>query len=121
LDATRDLHRHGQGPLSYHGLLHFRPADQLAAHRVTIHNATQISTDGIYLHELDETVSAQGNSNTSHRCLNLNGANAKWFMDFSEPGDVVEVRNTGGPPLQLAHNGDWTLPWEQWHKGSALS
>jgi hypothetical protein len=42
-------------------------------------------------------------------------------MDFSEPGDVVEVRNTGGPPLQLAHNGDWTLPWEQWHKGSALS
>jgi lipoprotein-anchoring transpeptidase ErfK/SrfK len=55
-------------------------------------------------------VSAQGNSSTSHRCLNLNGANAKWFMDFSEPGDVVEVRNTGGPPLQLAHNGDWTLP-----------
>lgn len=66
-------------------------------------------------------MSAQSNSNTSHRCLNLNGANAKWFMDFSEPGDVVEVRNTGGPPLQLAHNGDWTLPWEQWHKGSALS
>jgi lipoprotein-anchoring transpeptidase ErfK/SrfK len=97
------------------------PINSRLGYRVTIHNATQISTDGIYLHQLDETVWAQGNTNTSHGCLNLNGANAKWFMDFSEPGDVVEVRNTGGPPLQLAQNGDWTLPWEQWRKGSALS
>jgi hypothetical protein len=37
------------------------------------------------------------------------------------PGDVVEIRNTGGPPQKLEHNGDWTVPWEKWRKGSALA
>ena len=34
------------------------------------------------------------------------------------PGDVVEVRNTGGPPLQLWQNGDWTVPWDQWRRAA---
>ena len=72
------------------------------------------------MHQLDATVWAQGNTNPSHGCLNLNADNAKWFYDFSVPGDVVEVRNTGGPPLALQQNGDWTVPWDQWRKGSAL-
>jgi hypothetical protein len=37
------------------------------------------------------------------------------------PGDVVEVHNTGGPPLKVSQNGDWTVPWAEWRKGSALS
>ncbi|GAB3020937.1 hypothetical protein MBOU_29320 [Mycobacterium bourgelatii] len=97
------------------------PRNSRLGYRETINYATRISTDGIYLHQLDSTVWAQGNTNTSHGCLNLNGANAKWFYDFSVPGDVVEVRNTGGPPLKLAQNGDWTLSWDQWRQGSALS
>jgi hypothetical protein len=24
------------------------------------------------------------------------------------------VRNTGGQPLQLWQNGDWSVPWDQW-------
>src|SRR6201995_778024 len=96
------------------------PKNSRLGYRETINYATKISTDGIYLHELDATVWAQGNTNTSHGCLNLNADNAKWFYDFSVPGDVVEVRNSGGPPLQLAQNGDWTLSWDQWRKGSAL-
>ena len=63
---------------------------------MTIRYATRISADGIYLHQLNETVWAQGNTDTSHGCLNLNGDNAQWFYNFSVPGDVVEVRNTGG-------------------------
>jgi lipoprotein-anchoring transpeptidase ErfK/SrfK len=97
------------------------PKNSRLGYRETINYATRISTDGIYLHQLDATVWAQGNTDTSHGCLNLNGDNAKWFYDFSIPGDVVEVRNTGGPPLTLAQNGDWTVPWDQWRKGSALS
>ncbi len=97
------------------------PKNSRLGYRETINYATRISTDGIYLHQLDATVWAQGNTNTSHGCLNLNGDNAKWFYDFSMPGDVVEVRNTGGPPLTLAQNGDWTIPWDQWRKGSALN
>jgi lipoprotein-anchoring transpeptidase ErfK/SrfK len=97
------------------------PINSRLGYRESIKYATRISTDGIYLHELDSTVWAQGNTDTSHGCLNLNADNATWFYGFSQPGDVVEVRNTGGPPLQIAQNGDWTLPWDQWLKGSALS
>lgn len=95
------------------------PKNSRLGYRETINYATKISTDGIYLHELDATVWAQGHRDTSHGCLNLNADNAKWFYDFSIPGDVVEVRNSGGPPLTLAQNGDWTLSWDQWRKGSA--
>jgi lipoprotein-anchoring transpeptidase ErfK/SrfK len=90
-------------------------------YRTTVPYATRISIDGIYLHQLNSTVWAQGNTNVSHGCLNLNGENAVWFFNFSVPGDIVEVRNTGGPPLQLWQNGDWSVPWDQWRKGSALN
>ena len=96
------------------------PKNSRLGYRETINYATRISIDGIYMHQLDATVWAQGNTDTSHGCLNLNADNAKWFYGFSVPGDVVEVRNTGGPPLALQHNGDWTVPWDQWRKGSAL-
>ncbi|OBH56913.1 Ig-like domain-containing protein [Mycobacterium sp. E2479] len=96
------------------------PKNSRLGYRETINWATKISSDGIYLHELEATVWAQGHRDTSHGCLNLNADNAKWFYDFSVPGDVVEVRNSGGPPLTLAQNGDWTLSWDQWRRGSAL-
>jgi lipoprotein-anchoring transpeptidase ErfK/SrfK len=97
------------------------PINSRLGYRETIPYATRISKDGIYLHQLNATVWAQGNTDTSHGCLNLNGDNAAWFFDFSVPGDVVEVRNTGGSPLKLWDNGDWTMPWDQWQKGSALN
>jgi lipoprotein-anchoring transpeptidase ErfK/SrfK len=97
------------------------PINSRLGYRETIPYATRISMDGIYLHQLNATVWAQGNTDTSHGCLNLNGENAQWFFGFSMPGDVVEVRNTGGKPLQLWQNGDWTVPWDQWRQGSKLS
>jgi lipoprotein-anchoring transpeptidase ErfK/SrfK len=96
------------------------PKNSRLGYRETINYATRISIDGIYLHQLDATVWAQGHTDTSHGCLNLNGDNAKWFYDFSVPGDVVEIRNSGGPPLKLTQNGDWTLSWDQWRGGSAV-
>nr|WP_167106298.1 Ig-like domain-containing protein [Mycobacterium sp. DL592] len=96
------------------------PINSRLGYRESIPYATRISSDGIYLHQLNATVWAQGNTNVSHGCLNLSGDNAQWFYDFAQPGDVVEVRNTGGPPLQVWQNGDWTLPWADWLKGSAL-
>lgn len=96
------------------------PINSRLGYRETIKYATRISTDGVYLHELDATVWAQGQTNVTHGCLNLNRENAEWFYEFSQPGDIVEVRNTGGEPLQLWQNGDWTMPWQQWLGGSAL-
>ncbi len=97
------------------------PINSRLGYRETIPYATRISTDGIYLHQLNATIWAQGNTDTSHGCLNLNGDNAKWFYDFSVPGDVVEIRNTGGKPQQLWQNGDWAVPWDQWRQGSKLT
>jgi lipoprotein-anchoring transpeptidase ErfK/SrfK len=82
--------------------------------------STKISTDGIYLHELDATVWAQGHTNVSHGCLNMNYKNAKWFYLHSQIGDVVQVVHSGGPALQFWQGGQWSVPWSQWLKGSAL-
>ncbi|WP_328410108.1 L,D-transpeptidase [Nocardia sp. NBC_00403] len=96
------------------------PVNSRLGYKESINWATRISTDGIYLHELASSVWAQGNTNTSHGCLNLSPANAQWFFNFAAPGDIVEVRNTGGAPLEVWQNGDWGLPWDQWQQGSAL-
>ncbi|MBC2640724.1 MULTISPECIES: Ig-like domain-containing protein [unclassified Rhodococcus (in: high G+C Gram-positive bacteria)] len=96
------------------------PVNSRLGYKEKINYATRISNDGIYLHELADTIWAQGNTNVSHGCLNLSPDNARWFYDFSRPGDVVEVRGTGGAPLELWQNGDWSVPWDQWLAGSAL-
>ena len=96
------------------------PVNSRLGYRQVISYATRISNDGIYLHQLEASVPQQGNTNVSAGCLNLNPDNAQWFYDFSIPGDVVEVRNTGGEPLQQWQNGDWSVPWETWTQGSAL-
>lgn len=95
------------------------PINSRLGYKETINWATRISSDGIYLHQLEDTVWAQGNTNVSHGCLNLNADNARWFYDFSQPGDVVEIINTGGAPLELWQNGDWSVPWPQWLASSA--
>ncbi len=87
--------------------------------RLVVPWSTKISTDGIYLHELDSTVSEQGRENVSHGCLNLNHKNAKWFFRHSRVGDVVRVVHSGGPTLQVWRGGDWSVPWSQWVKGGA--
>ncbi len=97
------------------------PVNSRLGYKESINYAVRLSNDGIYVHQLDSTVWAQGNTNMSHGCLNVNADNAEWFYDFSQPGDVFEVRNTGGEPLQLSQNGDWSVPWAQWLQGSALA
>jgi lipoprotein-anchoring transpeptidase ErfK/SrfK len=88
-------------------------------YRTSINHAVRISHDGIFVHELAATVWAQGNTNVSHGCLNLSPDDAAWFYDFVIPGDVVEVRNTGGDPLDIWQNGDWSIPWSDWLRGGA--
>jgi lipoprotein-anchoring transpeptidase ErfK/SrfK len=83
--------------------------------------STKISTDGIYLHELDTTVWAQGHQNVSHGCLNLNLTNAKWYYQHSRVGDLVKVIHSGGPHLQFWQGGQWDVPWSTWLQHSALS
>lgn len=96
------------------------PVDSASGYKISVPHAVRISPDGIYLHEREATVWAQGNTNVSAGCLNLSAENAEWFYNFAQPGDVVDIRNTGGAPLEQWQNGDWSVPWETWVAGSAL-
>ncbi|MGZ6807501.1 MAG: Ig-like domain-containing protein, partial [Mycobacteriaceae bacterium] len=82
----------------------------------------RISNDGEFVHSAPWSVGQQGNSNVSHGCVNLAPANAQWFYDHFGLGDVVEVTNSGGPPLPIWDTyGDWELPWAQWQAGNTNS
>ena len=74
----------------------------------------RISNSGEFVHSAPWSVGDQGNSNVSHGCVNAAPADAEWFFNFSQIGDVVQVINT---PLALQPDngyGDWQIPWEQW-------
>lgn len=80
----------------------------------------RISDDGEFVHSAPWSVGSQGGANVSHGCVNLSPANAQWFFDHFDIGDVVEVTNSGGQQLPLSDTyGDWELSWPQWLKGSA--
>jgi lipoprotein-anchoring transpeptidase ErfK/SrfK len=79
--------------------------------------AVRISNNGEFAHSAPWSVAQQGVANVSHGCANLAPANAQWFFNFSQPGDVVDV--TGSPVPLTQRDGDiwdWTVPWSQWHK-----
>ncbi len=52
------------------------PINSRLGYKETIKYAVRLSTDGVYLHQLESTVWAQGNTNVSHGCLNVNSENA---------------------------------------------
>jgi lipoprotein-anchoring transpeptidase ErfK/SrfK len=78
----------------------------------------RISNDGEFVHSAPWSVGQQGNENVSHGCVNLAPADAQWFFDHFGIGDVVEITNSGGPPLPVYDTyGDWELSWAQWQAG----
>ncbi|MFD4368088.1 Ig-like domain-containing protein [Rhodococcus sp. NPDC058521] len=82
--------------------------------------ATRMSYSGIFFHSAPWSVGQQGYSNTSHGCLNLSPANAKWVFDNTKRGDIVVVKNTVGGTLSGTDGlGDWNIPWEVWKAGNA--
>ena len=84
-------------------------------YRETVALDERISNDGEFVHSAPWSVGQQGSDNVSHGCVNLSPADARWFFDHFGIGDVVEVTNSGGPPLPIWDRwGDWALSWAQW-------
>ncbi|SEC36225.1 Lipoprotein-anchoring transpeptidase ErfK/SrfK [Gordonia malaquae] len=96
------------------------PTNSADGYRTPVDYATQMSYSGIYLHSAPWSVWAQGNTNTSHGCLNLSPDDALWTVRNTLRGDPVTVKNTIGDPLPGTDGlGDWNIPWSTWKKGNA--
>ncbi|WP_225984101.1 L,D-transpeptidase [Epidermidibacterium keratini] len=82
--------------------------------------ATRISNNGEFVHAAPWSLADQGVRNVSHGCINASPENAKWFQQWAQIGDPVEI--TGTPVPLTAADGDifdWTLSWDEWVAGSA--
>ncbi|QUH03672.1 L,D-transpeptidase [Saccharopolyspora erythraea] len=84
-------------------------------------HAVRISNNGEFVHVNAATVGQQGRANVSHGCINLSPANGKWFFDFVQIGDPVEIVGSDRPLTpQDGDIPDWTIPYDDYIKGSAL-
>ena len=95
------------------------PVDSPGGYRTPVKWAVRISDSGEFVHAAPWSVAQQGRENVSHGCINLSTERAAWFFDFSQPGDVVEIRGSSAGTLR-SDVYDWTIPWEEWKAGSAL-
>ncbi len=83
--------------------------------------ALRITFSGEYLHSAPWSVDKQGKVNSSHGCVGMSPANAKYLWDRSIAGDPVEtVGSKKRMPVIGNGYGDWNLTFAQWQAGSAL-
>lgn len=90
-------------------------------YKTVVNYGVRFSASGEYTHAMASTVGVQGSANVSHGCLNLSPANAKWYYDIAQRGDVIKLT---GSDRQVEHDngwGFWQLSFDKWKKGSALS
>ncbi|MGK5554184.1 Ig-like domain-containing protein [Actinomadura kijaniata] len=89
-------------------------------YKTVVQWAVRFSNSGEYTHSAPWSVGSQGSANVSHGCLNLSPANAKWYYDIMQRGDVLKL--TGSSREVEWDNGwsFWQMPFSQWKKGSAL-
>lgn len=80
----------------------------------------RMTYSGTFFHAAPWSTGAQGNSNVSHGCVNASPADARWFYDFTQRGDIIEV--TGTSRKLRFGNGPtpWAKSWEDWLAGGAL-
>lgn len=95
------------------------PVDSPHGYRTPVEYAVRISNSGEFVHAAPWSVAQQGHSNVSHGCINMSTERAAWFFHFSQPGDIVEIKNSDGGPLH-SDVYDWNIPWAKWQAGSAL-
>jgi lipoprotein-anchoring transpeptidase ErfK/SrfK len=83
--------------------------------------AVRISNNGEFIHCNPESLGAQGNTNVTNGCVNLNLENAIQYYNSAIYGDPVEVI---GSSIQLSYSDgdiwDWAVDWDTWRSMSAL-
>ncbi|WP_066300592.1 L,D-transpeptidase [Arthrobacter luteolus] len=78
--------------------------------------ASRLTNSGVFVHQaLPGALGALGVINVSHGCVGMSPEGAKYFYDTFEPGDLVQVLNTGiGPAAVWDGYGDWNVPWTEY-------
>ncbi|MGV9387166.1 L,D-transpeptidase [Nonomuraea sp. NPDC003707] len=80
----------------------------------------RMTYSGMFFHAAPWSTGAQGNSNVSHGCVNASMANARWFYNFTQRGDIIEVTGTSRK-LEFGNGPTpWAKSWDDWLAGSAL-
>ncbi len=84
--------------------------------------AVRISNNGEFIHCNPNSIGAQGNTNVTNGCINLNLENSQQYFNSAIYGDPVEVTGTS---IELSYSDgdiwDWAVPWDEWVSMSALS
>ncbi|WP_026410902.1 L,D-transpeptidase [Actinomadura oligospora] len=90
------------------------------AYRIPTDWNVRMTYSGTFVHAAPWSTGSQGNSNVSHGCVNASPSDAKWFFDFTNVGDIIEV--TGTSRKLRFGNGPtpWAKSWTDWLQGSAL-
>lgn len=80
----------------------------------------RMTYSGMFFHAAPWSTGSQGRSNVSHGCVNASTANARWFYNFTQRGDIIKVTGTSRK-LQFGNGPTpWVKTWKQWLAGSAL-
>lgn len=80
-----------------------------------------LTWSGTYIHDASWDAAYIGKVNNSHGCVHLDAADAKWFYQLAEPGDLVRVLNPSKPVALENGDGDWNLSWAQWSRPDAAT
>ncbi|RMI42962.1 hypothetical protein EBO15_17840 [Actinomadura harenae] len=90
------------------------------AYRIPTDWNVRLTYSGTFVHAAPWSTGAQGNSNVSHGCVNASPSDARWFFNFTDRGDIIEV--TGTTRKLRFGNGPtpWAKSWTSWLQGSAL-
>ncbi|MEW9548192.1 Ig-like domain-containing protein [Nonomuraea sp. NPDC050783] len=80
----------------------------------------RMTYSGTFFHAAPWSTGAQGNRNVSHGCVNASPDDARWFYEFTQRGDIIEVTGTSRK-LQFGNGPTpWARSWKDWLAGSAL-
>lgn len=84
--------------------------------------ALRVTNSGEFLHAAPwkEGKGHFGRRNTSHGCVGMSTANARWLYNRVRPGDVTITTGTGRGLEQGNGWSDWDISFKQYKKGSAL-
>ncbi|NRQ35806.1 L,D-transpeptidase family protein [Nonomuraea sp. NN258] len=90
------------------------------AYRIPTKWNVRMTYSGTFFHSAPWSTDSQGNANVSHGCINASPANARWFYDFTQRGDIIQVTGTSRK-LEFGNGPTpWAKSWEDWLAGSAL-